>query len=77
MYVEALIKAIQMLSTDVANLTTNLAMTKGTLDVAKEKSLTLRPDLWGQPEASEGAMAIVQVPLTQYQAILQLLDALS
>ena len=74
---EALLKAIQMLSVDVSNLSTNLAMTKGQLEYAKEITQGLRPQVWGQPEAENGATPIVQLPMEQYQVILRLLDALS
>lgn len=74
---EALLKAIQMLSVDVSNLTTSLAMTKGQLEMAQQIAQGLNPQVWGQPETPEYAVPIVQLPMSQYQDILRLIDALS
>jgi hypothetical protein len=76
MHPEALIKAVQMLSADVTNLTSNLALTKGRLDWAHDLALALNPNTWGMPiDSADGDT--VQVPMSQYQAIIRLLDALS
>jgi hypothetical protein len=79
MQTESLIRAIQMLSTDVANLTTNLAMTKGELDQAKTFLGEINTQLWVQSTAEdeEQSTPFVRVPVGQYQAVLRLLDTLS
>lgn len=69
---EALLKAIQMLGVDVANLTTALAMLRGQLDLAQERAKEINTNGWGRPEGE-----MVQVPMGQYQAIIILLDVLS
>jgi len=69
---EALLKAIQMLGVDVANLTTTLAMLRGQLDLAQERANEINTNVWGQPENE-----VMQVPLAQFHAVLKLLDVLS
>jgi len=69
---EALLKAIQMLGVDVANLTTALAMLRGQLDLAQERAKEINTNGWGRPDDET-----VQVPMGQYLAIIVLLDVLS
>lgn len=77
MQVEGALRAVHMLSADVANLTSNLALTKGQLDSAREIMAEIDPSIWGQPPEKGEGVPCFQVPLPQYQAILRLLDALS
>lgn len=77
MQLEGALRAVQMLSADVANLTSNLALTKGQLDFAREVRAEIDPFTWGEPPEKGEGTPCFQVPLPQYQAILRLLDALS
>lgn len=77
MQIEGALKAIQMLSGDVANLTANLALTRGSLDQAMEVAKEINMETWGHHPGEDGSESFVQAPIGQYQAVLRLIDALS
>jgi hypothetical protein len=75
----AFIRAVQMLGVDIGNVTTNLALTKGQLEHAQEVAREINVASWVMPGpgVSQPVEQSVFVPIGQYQAVMQLLDALS
>lgn len=68
-----------MLGSDVGNVTTNLALTKGQLEHAQELATEINLETWLVPNGGGGNQStqpLVSVPIGQYQAVMQLLDAL-
>lgn len=74
----AFIRAIQMLGSDVGTVTTNLALTKGQLEHAQELAKEINLETWLVPNGggNQSTQPLVSVPIGQYQAVMQLLDAL-
>jgi len=72
------IRAVQMLGVDVGQVTTNLALTKGQLEDAQEAAKAINLETWTMPAVDENQPVepFVRVPIGQYQAVMQLLDAL-
>lgn len=68
-----------MMGVDVGQVTANLALTKGQLEDAQEIAKAIDMQTWAFPAAEENQPVepFVRVPIGQYQAVLQLLDALS
>lgn len=76
MQLEGALRAVQMLSADIANLSSNLALTKGTLEQVQEILKEINVETWGHHPEEGGSGHFVQIPIGQYQAVLRLLDAL-
>ena len=74
----AFIRAIQMLSADVSNLTTNLAMTKGQLEQIQDVARNIDLQTWTHvnPDENQPVDPFVRCPIGQYQTVMRLLDAL-
>lgn len=77
MQLEGAIRAVQMLSSDIANLTTNLALTRGQLEQAAEVLKEINVATWGDHPDEGGSEHFIQLPIGQYHVVLRLIDALS